>query len=123
MTFIIKDNFLICTENGIELSPTFVFSLLIALILFVTFVIIFITKNRAIKNSEPFFIPIGRSGVISEQLSTHYQGSPLFQIKVAGEIWQARSANNEILDINDEVDIVSQEKNLLILNVKKRGRS
>lgn len=71
----------------------------------------------------PFFIPLGRIGQVTEQLSTTYQGSPLYQIKVAGEIWQIKGLNGEMFNINEEVEIVSQEKNLLILNAKKRGRT
>lgn len=120
MSFIISEYGLIATENGIILNPTIVISLLIGCLLFIIFVIWFIIKNRAIKESEPFFIPIGRTGQITDLLPNTYQGSPLYQIKVAGEIWQARSTEG-LLNINDEVEIISQEKNLLILNVKKRG--
>lgn len=123
MNFIIREYCLISTENGVHINPTVLISLMIGLILFIIFVIVFITKNRTIKDSDPFFIPIGRIGQVTELLSTTYHGSPLYHIKVAGEIWQVRALHNEILNLNDEVEIISQEKNLLILNVKKRGRT
>lgn len=112
------------SENGlIELKRNIIYSGVLSIFIFIVIMAGFIKYYKNKKFIPVKLIsPVGKIGMIVKSYSGTNEN--LYHVKVSGEIWTARLAKeyqNDILLENDLVDILTQDDNHLILNIKKRG--
>lgn len=98
-------------QGSIHLGLEVIFSAAFAILVFMLFILFFITKKNGQKAS--FFSLVGRQGVVENIL-----GAGLYQIKVNGELWQARAEEGQDLSLGQSIVVTAQETQKLELKVR-----
>ncbi|MBL6989827.1 MAG: nodulation protein NfeD [Bacteriovoracaceae bacterium] len=91
--------FLFRTDNAyISLSNSVIFSSVSAIALFLAFVTFFLVRNIMNKKHVQFFSLVGKQGIVVCEVDSHQAGLYRYQVKISGEIWNARSTNKYSVD-------------------------
>lgn len=113
ISLIIGSLFLFRTDNSlIELEISVIISVVSSIALYVGFISWYFIKTWHKKKDR--FAQTKEHGIVSSIIN---MAENKYQIKVAGERWNAFS--QEQLKVNDEVEVISQDNEHMILEVKK----
>lgn len=110
--------FLYRTEDSyIELSTPVIFSSVAAIIVFILVVLAVIARDQKNVGKEKFNHLIGRKGHIIGELPKLDNETYFYQVKIAGELWKAKSTDN--FNENEPCEVVHHDDHEMILTIKK----
>lgn len=109
--------FLFRTDNAyIELSSSVVYSAVSAIAVFVIALTLYWIYD-AKKNKRPHFFSLkGKEALVSALLPSHEEGTYLYQIKISGEVWKARSTKK--LDVGATCHVTEHDHNEMTLVIE-----
>jgi membrane-bound serine protease (ClpP class) len=73
----------------------------------------YLWTTRRKDNQEDFFVPINKEGVVIQIIE-----EGLYQVKVGGEMWKAKS--NQDLSLQDKIQVTGSKSGQLLLEVQKK---
>jgi membrane-bound serine protease (ClpP class) len=118
ISLIVGSIFLYKTDDSfISLSLSLIISTALSILLYVALILWFIVKERKKNKSKKFFNFQNETGKIIKILErSDGNGMYHYQIKIAGEIWNAQSLKQH--ELNSEVKILNIDENHLTLNIE-----
>ncbi|RLA64177.1 MAG: hypothetical protein DRQ88_11365 [Epsilonproteobacteria bacterium] len=111
--------FLFRTDDAyIELSTSVIASVVGAIVIFIGLIGYFLywdIGHKKKKKHDDYYTLKGKHGTVTTELESHEEGIHVYQIKISGEIWKAKSKH--LHKIGDIVEVIGENKEEIYLEI------
>lgn len=117
ISLVIGSIFLFKTDDSfISLSTSLIISTTLSILIYVLLILWFISRERKKNKAKQFFNFKDETGKIIKILDhSKTNGEYYYQVKISGEIWNAKSSKK--YELNEEIKVISIDTNHLTLNI------